>query len=477
MSKLNIKGYDVNDTIVAIATFPSRSALAVIKLSGKKALPIIGKVFKPARNKNICKAKTHTLHYGWIVDEQKMINDKGKRIKEKEKIIDEVLVSIMRKPHSYTREDVVEVSAHGGSASVNKILEIMLKQGARLSLPGEFTYRAFLSGRIDLLQVEGVLSVVEAKTADSLTLASSQIKGESTNKLLVLKQEIKELFIETEGVLNFPESEAGIHYSMLGKKIKEIKMKVDKFLKGSCKARYIQEGFRCVICGKANAGKSTLFNYFLKEERAIVSRQKGTTRDVIKSEINIQGVLLRMYDTAGILEPKDIITKKALKKTFQAFTKADLVILVLDASRKLDKDDFFLLDKIKEKNTILLVNKIDIARKEVLNQIAGIKEKKIKISVLKNIGLGNLEKVVYNKVYKRGFDRESILFLNYYQQEVLERLKERLEQITMFLKQKYTIDFVDLTLKECLDDLSRICGEVVSEEVLEKIFSRFCIGK
>jgi len=482
IDKLKIKGYNLNDTIAAIATFPSRSALGIIKLSGKQSLAIIKKIFKPARNKNISKVQTHTLHYGWIVDKQIRIKDKGKRKKEKrergkEKVVDEVLVSVMRRPHSYTREDVVEISSHGGAVVLSSILELLLETGARLSLPGEFTYRAFLNGRIDLLQAEGILNIVEAKTTESLELAVSQLKGGTSRKLIELKQEIKELFIETESVINFPESEAEISYPKLSKRITEIRIKVDKFLKGSRKARYIRKGFRCVICGKANAGKSTLFNCLLQEERVITSRKKGTTRDVIESEIDIRGIPLKIYDTAGILEPSDIITRQALKKTFQVFAEADLVILMLDASRRLGKDDFFLLDKIKDKSVILLVNKIDIAKKEVLEQISGVKNKKIRISALKNIGLGDLEKMIYNKVYKQGFEPENVLFLNYYQQEVLEKLKQKLERISLFLKQKYTIDFVDLMLKDCLDDLSRMCGEVVPEEVLEKIFSRFCIGK
>ncbi len=481
MSGFRIKDYNLEDTIAAIATFPAKSALGVIKLSGKKALGITSRIFKPARKKNLRKVKTHTLHYGWIVDKKRK-KDEGKRMKEKGErgevsIVDEVMVGVMRRPHSYTREDVVEISSHGGPAVLRKILELALKEGARPAQPGEFTYRALLSGRIDLLQAESILSLVEATTESSLQIAAAQLSGEASKKVTQIKAALKELFILTESAINFPEEDTAVPLRRLTTEIERIAAATDKLLAGSHRAKVIREGFRCVICGKANAGKSTLFNRLLKEERVIVSEVGGTTRDVIEETIDIRGVPLRIYDTAGILEPKDLVAEQAVKKTARTFESADLVILILDASRPLDKNDRFLLDKHQDKNVILVVNKMDVARPAVLRAIERIKGRKVKLSALKNIGLGNLEKTVYNSIYRRGPDRANVIFLSLQQEEILRKLKDRLRQTGLFLKDGQGLDFINFSLKECLDDLARLYGEVVSEEILESIFSRFCIGK
>lgn len=468
MREFGFKNYKSEDTIAAIATFPGKSALGIIKLSGSKALAIAFKIFKPARKKNIRKVKTHTLHYGWVVE-------KGKD--KKEKAIDEVLVSVMRKPSTYTREDVVEISSHGGGVVINKILEIILNQGARLALPGEFTYRALVGGRIDLIQAESIRGIIEAKSEDALALASSQLKGEISLKIKRLKEEVRELFIQTESVINFPEADIRISFPELRKKINRLIRNLDNFIEGSREAEIMREGVKCVICGKANVGKSTLFNCLLKKERVIVSKIPGTTRDIIEEFINVEGVPLRIYDTAGILEPKDLIAEKALEKSLEIFQECDLVILVLDGSCRLSKKDLFFLEKSKDKNVILVINKTDLIQHLDLKKVVKSGRIVVKMSALKNKGLKSLEKAVFKLVYKKGVGRENIIFLSNYQRQILKKIKLSFRQIDKFLKEDRTIDFINIELKACLDNLGRLSGQVFSEEILDSIFSNFCIGK
>lgn len=482
MTEFRLKDYNLADTIAAIATFPSKSALGVIKISGRKSLTIISKIFRPSKTKNIRKAKSFTLHYGWIVEKPKSKSKVRYTTSDilHTKYIDEVLVSIMRKPHSYTREDVVEISSHGGELVLSKILEMVIKEGARLALPGEFTYRALLKGRIDLLQAESILGIVEAKTPNGLSLATSQLRGEGSRKIEKLKGEIKELFVQTESCINFPEEDIGVSFSDLRKKIDKLEEGVNNLLKGSSQGRIIRQGLKCVICGRTNTGKSTLFNRLLGQERVIVSEYPGTTRDVIEETILIRGIPLRIYDTAGILEPQDLVTKKAVDNTAQIFDEADLVILLLDGSGVLNRDDFFLLEKARNKNTILVINKIDLPQRLEIKSISKSEvplSKGIKISALKNIGLEDLEKAIYNNVYKGKLDRENVIFLNQYQRQILEKVSAGIRQIKAFLKEGQPLDFINLSLKDCLENLGRLTGEVFSEEILESIFSQFCIGK
>jgi len=487
MREFRLKDYKLGDTIAAIATFPGKSALGLIKVSGSKALAIASKLFKPRRKKNIRGVKTHTLHYGWIVDKGKACLSKpclaGKQarsrqgVDKREKIVDEVLLSVMRKPSTYTKEDVIEISSHGGVAVLNKILELVLEQGARLALPGEFTYRALVGGRIDLLQAESIRGIVDAKSENALAFASSQLRGDTTLKIKQLKSEIKELFIQSESAINFPENDLDISALSLEKRIKVLARKIDNLIEGSREAEIICEGLKCVICGKANVGKSTLFNRLLKEERVIVSRLSGTTRDVVEETISIRGVPLRIYDTAGILEPKDLVAKKAVKKALSIFSECDLAILVLDGSRRLEKEDLFLFEKVRKKNVIFVINKSDLTQRLDLKKVPSPKGAIVKMSTLRSKGLGDLEEVVYRKVYREGVDRESIVFLSQYQKQILKELALSLNQIKVFLKESRPIDFINIELKICLDHLGRLSGEVFSEEILKSIFSNFCIGK
>jgi len=455
-----LKNYNTSDTIAAIATFPSASALGVIKISGKKALKIVATIFKPYKKKNIQKIKTYTMHYGSVV--------------HKGTVVDEVIVSFMRGPKSYTCEDVVEISSHGGVLVVNKILEIILKQGARLALPGEFTYRAFLNGRITLAQAQAVTDVVEAKSDAGLTAAMEQLQGEHFDCLEKSKNYLKELFSESEAHLNFPEE--GIIFSLpqLSRKIEGLIKELRLLSQGAQEARLLKEGLRCVICGRTNAGKSTLFNRLLKEERVIVSSIAGTTRDVVEETITIGGVPLKIFDTAGIIGAEDLLTKKAMVRSRAAIASADIILFVVDGSRPLGKDDRALLMLIKDKPVITVANKADLKQKIELKVLPG---KVVRLSALKNQGIADLEKAVHGFVYKHGVTRHDLVFLSRFQVVKLDEAIVCLEQAKKFLQDKHSFDMVNASLKQALESFGRLTGEIDCEEVLSDIFGKFCIGK
>lgn len=486
MSFIKLKEYNTNDTIAAIATFTSKSALGVIKISGKKAVDIIYEIFIPKSKKDIRKAKTYTLHYGWIAQGAKPKAESGKNDTPKA-IIDEVLVSVMRKPSSYTCEDVVEISCHGGAVALNKILGTILKQGARLARPGEFTYRAFLNGRIDLLQAQGIKNIVDAKTDKGLQAAISQLKGEAFKKFDEVKKAIKDVFLLTEADINFQEDDTAIELKAVKNKIKKIGAALRDILTADEKSRVIKDGLICVICGKTNAGKSTLFNTLLQEERVIVSEVPGTTRDAVEETINVRGVPLRIYDTAGILAPENFIEKKAIEKSEKIFSEADLIMLVLDGSRRLEEDDLFLLNKIKalqsaggknsEKRVVVIINKSDLKQKLTPKNISRIKGFKVKLSALKKEGISDLERVIFKAVHSFDSQREDLVFLNRYQSEILKQAYSDMLEAETNLTSKRDIDLVNLSLKSALDNLGKLTGEVFCQELLESIFSDFCIGK
>ncbi|MCD6539682.1 MAG: tRNA uridine-5-carboxymethylaminomethyl(34) synthesis GTPase MnmE [Candidatus Omnitrophica bacterium] len=462
------KEFSLADTIASIASFPSKAAVGVIKISGKKSLEIISKIFKPKKKKDIKKAKTYTLHYGWIVDKSK---------ESREKIVDEVLVGIMRAPFSYTREDVVEIYSHSGQVVLNKILDLVLKKGARQALPGEFTRRAFLKGRIDLSQAEAVLDIVEAKTDKALELGLSQLEGRLSERINQIEEILKKTCSELEAELSFPEDvQIRKDYSLdVQKAIKKVK----DLLKNSEKGRLLKEGAFLVICGKANAGKSSLLNMLLREERVIVTPFAGTTRDVIEKDINIRGLPLKIYDTAGILEPRDLIEKKALEKSYKKIEEADLILLVFDGSQKLTSEDFFLIDKTREKKVIFVINKTDLPLKVEEEILKRYKKPLVKISALFSKGLKNLETKILKVIFKEGLDKkeEEMFLSNKRHIDLLKEALSLLERVKADLKKGFPSDFLFFNLREALERVSEITGKNISEDILDSIFSKFCIGK
>ena len=464
-----IRDYDTKDTIAAIATFPSAAALGVIKISGKKAVSIARRIFLPKdKKKDIEKAKSYTLHYGWIIQP----SGKGKEI------IDEVLVSVMRAPYSYTREDVIEISSHGGILILNKILKLVLKSGARLAKPGEFSYRAFLNGRLDIIQLQAIADIIETKTEKALFSLSRQLRGDFSKTILAVKNEIKDVNSMLEACINFPEEDVKEDLPQAKRKIKKVREGIKKVLDNYSVSRILHEGARCVICGPANAGKSTLFNRILKRERSIVTRIPGTTRDTIEETVTLKGVPLRIYDTAGIIEADDFISRSAVRKSYEAVEKADLVVFMFDSSRPVSREDLSLLDRIKDKNIIILINKIDLSCRINEIQLKSLNKPLVKISALKNIGIDKLENAVFDAVYTKGIGREdNIVVLAEWQAQVLRSILFHLDEAERFINEGFTLDFVTLALNGAFDELSKLSGDKADENILNSIFSRFCIGK
>jgi tRNA modification GTPase len=468
-SLLRLKDYNTKDTIAAIATYPATSALGVIRISGRKTMDIVSRIFLPNKKKDIKKVKSYTLHYGWIV------NDSSVTRQDSSAIVDEVLISVMKAPYTYTRENVVEIFSHGGILVLNKILELILKNGARLAKPGEFTYRAFINGRLDLLQAQSVLDIVEAKTEQGLAGGLKQLRGEVSKTLEKIREHLKNIFINLEAYLQFPDEEIEISIEEIGCQITRIKKKIKGLIESSERTDILREGLECVICGKANSGKSTLFNRLLKEERVLVTKVAGTTRDVVEESINIKGIPLKICDTAGILEPKDLIQRKALEKSWQKIQDADIILLLLDYSKPLEKDDFFLLEKLKGKNTIIVVNKIDLNKKIDLRKIRLFRKNLVRLSALKGTNLSGLEDAIFKNVYIT--KKDDLIFLAQWQKTILKQLYKELSRASHYVEKGYSVDFINFTLKKGLDMLDRLTGKVVDETLLEEIFSNFCIGK
>lgn len=459
----------LDDTIASIASFPAKAAVGVIKISGKDSFRIISKIFKPKRKKDIRKVKTYTLHYGFIVDKP------YRGIKER--IIDEVLIGVMRAPFSYTREDVIEIYSHSGQVVLTKILDLVLKQGARLASPGEFTQRAFLNGRIDLAQAEAVLDIVEAKTEKALELGIFQLKGGLSKALQEIEEILEKICSTLEAELNFPE-DVEIEREKLLPQIEEVQERIKELLKNSSQGRLLREGVLVVICGRANVGKSSLLNMLLKEERVIVTPIPGTTRDVIEEDINIRGLPLKIYDTAGILEAKDLIEKKALEHSLKKIEEADLILLVFDASQRLSREDYFLIDKVKDKKSIFVLNKIDLPLRIEEETLRNYKKPIVKISALYSQGLKELEKKVLEVILKKGLSKKGEVFVSNIRH--INLLKEALDLISKAsddFKQGYFSEFSFFSLKEALERIYQIRGKVFSQEILNSIFSKFCIGK
>lgn len=457
--------FSSKDTIAAIATFPAKAGIGAIKVSGNKALQIAFKIFHPKRKKDIRKAKTYTMHYGFIKD--------GKEL------IDEVVLGIMRKPHSYTRQDVVEIYTHSGAMVLNRILDLTLNEGARLAEPGEFTKRAFLSGRIDLVQAESVLDIVESKTEESLEMSVFQVKGGLSKLIEEAARDIEKIEEEIETEVSFPEEGAGFDVKRALREIKGVEEKIKHLLKDSGKARFLREGIKCVICGRANAGKSSLLNMLLRKERVIVTPFAGTTRDVIEEDINILGLPLKIYDTAGILEPKDLTSEKALEKSYEKLEEADLVISVFDYSREFSKEERFILEKVKGKNTVLVVNKIDLPKKLGLGVFKKYGFPLVKMSALKSLGLEKLEKTIYRQVWGKPLDnkKENALTSNIRHINLLKGALVELKSAEGFLSKRGVLDSALFSVKSAGEKIREITGKNVSRDVLDNIFSRFCIGK
>ena len=455
------------DTICAIATAIGEGGIAIIRISGEKALDITSKVFKAKNNQDIKEMKSYTMKYGHIYD-----------ISNNE-LIDEVIVSYMKGPRSFTAEDVVEINCHGGVVSTNKVLEAVIKAGARLAEPGEFTKRAFLNGRIDLSQAEAVIDIIRAKTDLAMKSALMQSTGHLSIKINKLRDYMLNVLALVEFAVDFTEDDEEIDPS-IPLKVQESLQKgvseMQELIKGADEGKLIREGLSLAIVGKPNVGKSSLLNALLREKRAIVTDIAGTTRDVIEEYINLDGVPVKIIDTAGIRETEDIVEKIGVERSKEKLEEADLVLLVLDSSRELEDEDIQLIDYIRDKKSIIILNKIDLESKienSVLEEFNNI----IKISAREELGLDTLKKTIKDLFFSGEIDSESLIISNSRHKQALYRALENAENALGRVKNNEYLDLISIFVMSALKALNEITGNELEEDLVNKIFSDFCVGK
>ena len=452
------------DTIAAISTPRGEGGIGIIRISGDKSFEILNKIFK-AKNPNK-DLGFYKFNYGFIND--------GNRI------IDEVMVVKMKSPRTYTCEDVVEINCHGGYLVSEKVLELVLKNGARHAEAGEFTKRAFMNGRIDLSQAEAVMDIIQGKTEKSIALSMDQLRGDLREKISEFKKALLDVTAHVNVVLDYPEE--GIDDPLplsLRKSLEDVYKEADTLIESYDKGKKIKEGIKTVIVGKPNVGKSTLLNSLLKEERAIVTHIPGTTRDVIEEIINIKGIPLVLVDTAGIRETDDIVENIGVEKSREFIEKADLILLVLDSSRELEREDIEVIEKIRNNNkkTIILLNKIDLERKIDLKEYDF--QNIVEISAKDNIGIESMEEEIYSFIIEERVEdsSEGLIITNIRHKTALEKTKESIRNIFDTIDSGMPMDLISVDLKEALDNLSEITGEISSEDILDHIFGNFCVGK
>ena len=448
----------MNDTIAAISTALGVGAISIIRISGDEAVNIVNKITK---SKKIDKSSTHTIHYDFIVD-----NDK---------IIDEVLISVMLAPKTFTKEDIVEINCHGGIATTNKVLELLLTNGCRLAEPGEFTKRAFLNGRIDLIEAEGIMDLINSKTETSRNLAINQVSGRTSNLIKDLRQQIIEILANIEVNIDYPEYEdiEEMTNQMLSERISSIENKIKDILNKSENGKIVKEGINVALIGRPNVGKSSLLNCLLEQDKAIVTDIAGTTRDIVEGEIELKGIALKFIDTAGIRKTDDVVEKIGVDKSMEMIDAADLVILVLNNNEELTDEDKEIITKIKDKTHIIFINKNDLETKLEINDIDVVKGNTIDIDGLdslknKIVELFDLEKINNSNLEMVSSAREIGLI-----KEALNSIENALNNVNSQLP----VDMIAIDIKKAWDLLGEITGESYQDELLDTLFSKFCLGK
>lgn len=450
----------MNDTIAAISTSLGVGAISIIRVSGDEAINIVNKIFK---GKDLNKVKTHTIHYGYIIDQ--------------EKLIDEVLVTVLLGPKTFTKENVVEINAHGGIATTNRILELLLSNGCRLADPGEFTKRAFLNGRIDLTQAEGVMNLINAKTEKARLIALNEVKGNVSNLIRNLRQQILEILANIEVNIDYPEYEdiEVVTNEKLISKIKDIEDELKRILNESRNGKILTEGITVSIVGKPNVGKSSLLNKLLDEEKAIVTDIEGTTRDCVEGTLNINGVLFRFIDTAGIRKTDDIVESIGVKKSLELIEQAQLVIYLLNNNEELTEDDLQILNNVITKNHIVVVNKIDLKTKLDYNKLP---KDFIQMSIANNEGIDTLKNRIKDLFNLEQFETNDLTYLtNSKNIAIIKQCLEKIDDINQGIKTNIPTDIIEIDIKEIWNLLGSIIGETYEDELIDQLFSQFCLGK
>ncbi len=453
------------DTIAAISTPRGEGGIGIVRISGPKSLFILEKIFKTSVAKNIKEIKSHTINHGYIINNNETV--------------DEVLVSILKGPRTYTGEDIVEINCHGGFIITEKVLQIVLEKGARHAEAGEFTRRAFLNGKIDLTQAEAVMDLIHGKTEKSISLSMNQLRGDLKEQISYLKKLLLNVAAHVNVVLDYPEE--GIDDPLptnLYDDLKIVIKEADKLIATYDKGKMIKEGIKTAIVGKPNVGKSSLLNSILREERAIVTHVAGTTRDVIEEVINLKGIPLILVDTAGIRNTEDIAENIGVEKSKKLLDDADLILFVIDSSVELSDEDMKIYDKIKATNVIGILNKIDEDKKVDVKNLTKVGTW-IEVSAKEKIGIEEMEDKIYSFVTKGNIEDSSqkLVITNVRHKSALEKTKNAVNNIFQTIDTGLPMDLIAIDLKEALDALSEVTGEISTEDLLDHIFKNFCVGK
>jgi len=456
------------ETIAAISTPFGESGIGIVRISGSSAEPIARKLFKPKKDQSYF--ISHRFHYGEIIDIQSG------------KAVDEVLIVLMKSPKTYTREDIVEIHCHGGYFVLQKVLELVLKEGAQMALPGEFTKRAFLNGRIDLTQAEAVIDLIRAKTQTSLEIANQQLSGWLYREMAELKARLIEHLALIEAHIDFPEEEIEpIALDEMKQDLKGMIQKIREWISSYEEGKIFREGISCAIIGKTNVGKSSLLNVLLKEERAIVTPIPGTTRDVIEEVLNIYGIPVRLMDTAGLRKPVDSIEQEGVRRAKERVADSDFVLLMLDGNRALDDDDKEIFKEIKGKKKVVAVNKNDLPLEISLEDVKRLfpEDPVISISALKNTGIDDLKQAIYTSLVHRDVRStpEHLIVANIRHKTALTRARDNLSNAMKGLEEGTSLEFIAFEIRSALEALGELVGETATEDILNRIFEQFCIGK
>ena len=447
------------DTIAAISTTMGVGAISIVRVSGDKAIEIVNKIFQ---GRDLSKVESHTINYGFIMDK----NEK----------VDEVLVTVMKAPKTFTREDVIEINTHGGIAITNKVLELLLTNGCRLADPGEFTKRAFLNGRIDLIEAEGVMDLINSKTEKSRKLAINQVNGEVSKLIKDLRQKIIEVLANIEVNIDYPEYEdiEQVTNKMILSRTDDIEKEIKNILSKSKDSKIIKEGIKTIIIGSPNVGKSSILNRLLNENKAIVTDIAGTTRDIVEGTIQINGIVLNMIDTAGIRKTDDVVESIGVKKSLDLIDDADLILYVLNNNEKLTEEEKEILEKIKNKNYIIIVNKIDLENKLDLSLLNDY----IEMSIVSDTGIDELRNKIVEMFNLEKLESSDYTYLSSARSiSLLNKALDSLNSVKEGIKNNAPVDLVEIDLKQVWSILGEITGETYSDELIDQLFSQFCLGK
>lgn len=455
----------MNNTIAAISTAPGIGGIGIIRMSGENCFDILGKIFKQKNSQSIDEIKGYSIKYGTIV--------------ENEEVVDEVLVSYFKAPKSYTTENMCEINSHGGVVIMNKILDLCVKNGANLAEPGEFTKRAFLNGRLDLSQAEAVIDIINAKTEKEAKVSLEQLEGNLSEKITQIRKTLISVMADIEVTIDYPEYDLEeVTNAKILKILDEVDITLDSLEKSFYNGKILREGISTAIIGRPNAGKSSLLNIILNEERAIVTDIEGTTRDTIEEYISIDGVPIKIIDTAGIRNASDEVEKIGVQKAIEIAKKSDIVIAIFDVSRELNDEDEEILSLLENKNSIILLNKIDLERKVSLEKIEQVNKPIVEISTKTREGLENLYSEISSlfKLKEIANDGETIIS-NVRHKNIILNSRKNLDKARETIRNNMPIDIISTYLKEILEELGKITGETVTEDVISEIFSKFCLGK